>query len=73
MLVRGVHSTAGSSADSPAVRPLQRSSYLAVVMETEQLWPNWSGDEGDRKKVDWGWAKLLFSLRRLAADHLAWT
>ena len=48
------HGTASSFVDNPVISPPQRSSYLAVVMGTVQLWPNWSGDGGQKRK--WrGW------------------
>lgn len=28
------------------------------------------GNKKKKKEVDWGWAKLLFSSRRILADHL---
>lgn len=42
--------TASSFVDNPVISPPQRSSYLAVVMGTVQLRPNWSGDGGQKRK-----------------------
>lgn len=50
------HGTASSFVDNPVISPPQRSSYLAVVMGTVQLWPNWSGDGGQKRKwIEGGW------------------
>lgn len=48
--MQGLHGIASSFVDNPVISPPQRSSYLAVVMGTVQLWPNRSGDGGQKRK-----------------------
>lgn len=40
----GKHRVAGGFVGNTPLSPPRRSSHLAVVMGTVQLWPNWSGD-----------------------------
>lgn len=42
----GKHRVAGGFVGDTPLSPPRRSSHLAVVMGTVQLWPNWSGDGG---------------------------
>lgn len=48
--MQGLRGIASSFVDNPVISPPQSSSHLAVVMGTVQLWPNWSGDGGQKIK-----------------------